>query len=109
MPPANQGVDYSQLPSYPRAGPDLPPVRKTDYLWHWAEIFAGTLVAGIVVGVLALLSGLVIAIKLMARGADLLETCRALGTVTLIGLGIGAAFGLWIDYRRAVNSHIRGD
>jgi hypothetical protein len=107
--PTNQGIDYSQLPHYPRAGPDLPPRRKTDFLWHWADIFAGTLLAGIVVGVLGLLSGLVIGIKLLVQGADLLETWRALGTVTLTGLGIGAAFGLWIDYRRAVNSHIRGD
>jgi hypothetical protein len=108
-PPAINGIDYSQLPSYPRVGPELPPADRTDFLWHCAEIFAGSLIACLLVGALALLSGLVIAINLLVQGADLLETGRALGTVTLIGLAMGVGFGLWIDDRRAVNSHIRGD
>src|SRR5262249_61934138 len=47
VPKIGQGTDYSDLPQYPRAGSELPPARKTDFLWRWGEKLAGHPIRGV--------------------------------------------------------------
>jgi len=107
--PSGEGSTFAELPCYPDCGPELPPRGKADWLWELAEAFAGTLIGAAALGLFGLVCGIIVTIRLLWEGADLLGALHGVGVATLVAAGCGAAFGLYIDSRRAISSHLRGD
>jgi hypothetical protein len=107
--PVGRETDYSELPQYPDSRPELPPRGKADVLAEGAAAFAGTLIGAGALGLLSLACAVIVSVRLLFQGSEPLELLRAVAVVTLGGVVAGAAFGGWIDLRRALSHYTRGD